>query len=48
MTKSGDHAYYWQTINGLALLDICQFSQDSQGLFLKFHFSTIPKLKMQG
>lgn len=35
MIKSGDHAY------SLASLDICQFSQASQGLFLKSHFSKI-------
>lgn len=46
MIKSSDYAYYWQTANGLALLGICQFSQASQGLFLKSHFSTIsPKSK---
>lgn len=46
MIKSGDHAYHWQAANGLALLDICQFSEASQGLFRKSYFSTIsPELK---
>lgn len=46
MIKSGDHAYHWQAANGLALLDICQLSQASQGLFRKSYFSTIsPELK---
>lgn len=33
MIKSGDHTYYWQASNGLALLAICQFSQAARDYF---------------
>lgn len=46
MIESGGHAYYWQRANGLASLSVCQFSQVSQGSFLKPNFRKISlKLK---